>query len=80
MCVVVFLMKQKVVLILYRVHVRHCADPSKASTEPSLFLFFLSRTLEAIDTPKEQEHEGSVEKIVNLKGLLKSPWTLMDDV
>ena len=41
---------------------------------------FLSRTLEAIDTPKEQAHKGSVEKIVNLKGLLKSPWTLMDDV
>ena len=41
---------------------------------------FLRRTLEAIDTPKEQAHKGSVEKIVNLKGLLKSPWTLMDDV
>ncbi len=36
-CMVVFLMKQKVVLILYRVHVRHCAFPSKASTEPILW-------------------------------------------
>ena len=36
-CMVVFLMKQKVVLILYRVHVRHCVDPNKASTEPSLW-------------------------------------------
>ena len=41
---------------------------------------FLSRTLEAIDTPREQANKGSVEKIVNLKGLLKFPWTLMDDV
>ena len=34
---------------------------------------FLRRTLEAIDTPKEQAHKGNVEKIVNLKGVLKSP-------
>ena len=42
-------------------------------------VMFFMRTLEAIDT-QEQAHKGSVDKIVNLKGLLKSPWTLMYDV
>jgi hypothetical protein len=41
---------------------------------------FLSRTLEALDISMEQAHKGSVQNIVNLKGLLKSPWTLIDDV
>ena len=36
--------------------------------------------IEALDTPMEQAHKGGVEKIVNPKGLLKSPWALMDDV
>ena len=41
---------------------------------------FLSWTLEALDTHMEQAHNGSVKKIVNLKGLLKSPSTYDIDV